>query len=270
MSKSPASRGQTEILAGRNAVREAILAGRRRIEGVALASGVREKGVVEEILQLCAAADVPVRKVARSEVDQLAGEVPHQGVVARVSPYPYVELDEMLAAVQRRGERPFLLVLDSLQDPQNVGSLLRTAEAVGVHGVVLPDRRAVGVTPAVSRASAGGVEHLQVALVTNLARTLGELKASRVWVVGIENDPAAQDYRRVDFNIPLALVVGGEGEGLRRLTRETCDLLVHIPMRGAVGSLNVSVAGSIVLYRAWSAREARVKSNDNRREGVWF
>jgi 23S rRNA (guanosine2251-2'-O)-methyltransferase len=146
------------------------------------------------------------------------------------------------------------LALDSLQDPQNVGSLLRTAEAVGVHGVIVPERRAVGVTPAVSRASAGAVEHLLVAQVTNLARVLEELKGRGVWVVGVEDVPAAQDYRDVDLDMPLVLVVGGEGPGMRRLVMGTCDLLLRIPMRGHVGSLNVSVAGSIVLYQAWSGR----------------
>ena len=247
--------GRSEILAGRNSIREALRAGRRHIERVALAEGVRTKGAVDAILQLCRSGGVPVQRVSRQDLDRLAGDVHHQGVVAEVSSYPYVSLTALLETAERRGERPFILVLDSLQDPQNVGSLMRTAEAAGVHGVVLPDRRAVGVTPAVSRASAGAVEHLAVAVVTNLAQALKELKSARVWVVGVEVDPAAQDYRRVDLDMSLALVLGSEGHGMRRLTRETCDLLVHIPMRGAIGSLNVSVAGSIVLYRAMSARD---------------
>jgi len=161
-----------------------------------------------------------------------------------------------MATARQRDERPFLLALDSLQDPQNVGSLLRTAEAVGVHAVIVPVRRAVGITPAVSRASAGAVEHLRIARVTNLARTLDDLKTERVWIVGAEDRPGAQDYREVSLDMPLVLVVGSEGRGMRRLTAEKCDLLVRIPMRGHIGSLNVSVAGSILLYEAWRARGA--------------
>ena len=197
---------------------------------------------------------MPVVSVSRAELNRLGGPLTHQGVAAQVSAYPYADLDDALGRAEERGEAPFLLALDSVQDPQNVGSLLRTAEAVGVHGVIVPERRAAGVTPAVSRASAGAVEHLLVAQVTNLVRALEELKGRGVWVVGVEDVPTAEDYRRVDLNMPLVLVVGGEGPGMRRLVLETCDLVVRIPMRGRVGSLNVSVAGSIVLYQAWNVR----------------
>lgn len=243
-----------EILAGRNAVREALVAGRRRVHKVMLAEGMEEKGPVEQILRLCHETGISVQRVKRHELDRLGGELQHQGVAAQVSAYPYVDLPVVFALARERQEAPFLLVLDSLQDPQNVGSLLRTAEAVGVQGVILPERRAVGITPAVSRASAGAVEHVLVSVVTNLAHTLDQLKKEGVWVVGVENHPHARDYRQVDLDIPLALVMGGEGSGLRRLVAEKCDLLLRIPMRGRIGSLNVSVAGSIVLYQAWNAR----------------
>lgn len=244
----------SEVLVGRNAVREALRAGRRRIHRVLLAEGAQDRGAVEDILALCAEAAVPVERTPRAELDRLGAELTHQGVAAHVSPYPYADLDALLDRAEERAEAPLVLALDSLQDPQNVGSLLRTAEAVGVHGVIVPERRAAGITPAVSRASAGAVEHLLVAQVTNLVRALEELKERSVWVVGVEDEPAAQDYRRVDLDMPLALVVGGEGPGMRRLVVETCDLLVRLPMRGRISSLNVSVAGSIVLYQAWSAR----------------
>lgn len=244
----------SETLAGRNSVREALLARRRVIHQVVLAEGVGEKGIVEEIVQLAREARVPVEHARRQDLDRWGIELKTQGVIARVSGYPYAEVDDLLAVAHERGEPPFLLALDSLQDPQNVGSLLRTAEVVGVHGVILPERRAVGVTPAVSRASAGAVEWLRVAMVTNLARTLDALKEAGVWVVGVEDLPEAQDYRQVDLNMPLALVVGSEGRGTRRLVTEKCDLLVRIPMRGHINSLNVSVAGSLVLYQAWNAR----------------
>jgi len=244
-----------EILAGRNAVREALVAGRRRIQRVLLAEGVVDKAILHDIQTLSRQRGVPLVRVQRDELGRLAQDLRHQGVVAEVSPYPYAEVDDLLALARERDEPPFLLALDLLQDPQNVGSLLRSAEAVGVHGIILPERRSVEITPAVSRASAGAVEHLRVALVTNLVRALSELKQADVWVVGVEDTPTAQDYTAADLNRPLALVVGGEGEGMRRLVLEACDLLLRIPMRGRINSLNVAVAGSLALYRAWEARQ---------------
>jgi len=245
----------TETLVGRNSVREALLARRRRIERILLAEGVEEKASIEDILRLCQRAGVPVLRVGRDELSRLSGSLEHQGVAAQASSYPYADLAETLALARQRQEAPFLLALDSLQDPQNVGSLLRTAEVVGVHGAILPLHRAVGITPAVSRASAGAVEHLLVAQVTNLASTLEHLKAQGIWVVGLESRPSLQDYRLADLNMPLVIVLGSEGYGIRRLVAEKCDLLLRLPMRGRINSLNVSVAGSVLLYHAWSARE---------------
>ena len=244
-----------EFLVGRNVVREALLAHRRKISQVLIAEGVAEKGAVVEILRLCQETKTPVSRVGRREFNHLAGDLPHQGLAAQASPYPYVGVEDLLALAAQHDEAPFLLALDSLQDPQNVGTLMRTAEAVGVHGVILPDRRAASVTPAVSRASAGAAEHLSVAMVTNLARTLDALKKRGVWAVGVEDLASAQDYRSVDLHMPLVVVMGSEGGGMRRLVAEKCDLLLRIPMRGQVNSLNVSVAGGIVLYRAWEARQ---------------
>ena len=146
------------------------------------------------------------------------------------------------------------MVLDELQDPQNVGALLRTAEAVGVHGIVIATHRAVQITPAVSRASAGAAEHLLISAVSNITRTLQSLQASGLWIAGVEDRPEAQDYRQVDLNGPLALVLGSEGQGIRRLVAKQCDYVLRIPMRGRINSLNVSVAGAIVLYQAFDAR----------------
>ncbi len=159
----------------------------------------------------------------------------HQGVALEVSGYPYVPWQEALRASQQAGEMPLLLVLDCLQDPQNLGSLLRTAEAVGVHGVVIPKRRAVDITPAVVNASAGAAEHLNVGIVTNLAQTLEQMKRANVWAVGLEATPDALPYTEADLNRPLALVVGSEGSGISRLLRERCDFLIRLPMRGAWG-----------------------------------
>lgn len=247
-----------EVLLGRNAVLEALRAGRRKVEGVMLAQGVESRGPIAEILALCQQKGLPVRYVLRNELENLGRGAPHQGVAAQVSPYPLAELEDILAVAAQRHEFPFVLALDSVQDPQNVGSLLRTAEAVGVHGIVIPKRRAVGITPAVSRASAGAVEHLQIAAVTNLGRTLEGLKRDGIWVVGVEDHPRAQSYLQVDFNLPLALVLGGEGSGLGHLVADKCDLLVRLPMCGQINSLNVAAAGAIVLYQAWNARSSKI------------
>ena len=169
-----------------------------------------------------------------------------------MSAYPYVELDAILAAAG--DEAPLLLALDHVQDPQNLGTLLRTADAAGVHGILLPERRAAGITATVSNASAGAVEHLRIAQVVNLTRTLQDLKAQRLWVAGLEVDPQAIPFDQANLTGPLVLVVGSEGQGLSRLVRETCDWLISLPMHGHVESLNVAVAGSIVLYAAHSAR----------------
>jgi 23S rRNA (guanosine2251-2'-O)-methyltransferase len=198
---------------------------------------------------------IPIDMLDRREMDRLAGDH-HQGVLADADEFAYAHLDDLLELADTRAEPALLLALDSLQDPQNFGTLLRTAQACGVHGVLIPEHRAVGVTPAVSNASAGAVEHLQIAQVTNLARALGQLKSRGVWVYGLAVD-VDQPYWSVDFDGPLALVVGAEHGGLGRLVREACDVLVNIPMAaGAIQSLNASVAGSLVLYQAFSKRRS--------------
>ncbi|MCK4451220.1 MAG: 23S rRNA (guanosine(2251)-2'-O)-methyltransferase RlmB [Anaerolineae bacterium] len=246
-----------ESLYGRNAVCESLRAGRRKPHRLLLAEGVRQTGIVGQIVFLAEQAGVPVSRAERRYLDRL-GNVHHQGVVLETSEYPYSSFDEILAVAQSRDKAALLLLLDLLQDPQNVGSLLRTAEAVGVHGVVIQRRRAVGITRAVVHASAGAVEHLRVAQVTNLVNAIGRLKAHDVWVTGLEAVHGALRYDQADLSGPLALVVGSEGEGLRRLVREHCDFLLQLPMLGRVTSLNAAVAGSIVLYEAWRQRQTRV------------
>lgn len=236
-----------DYLYGRHAILEALRA-KRAVEEILIARGVHTHGALSELIAEAKSANVPMRGVARDELDRITRE--HQGVVARIAEFAYADIDDLLAVAEERGEPAFLLMLDALQDPQNFGTLLRTAEAVGVHGVIIPERRAVGVTPAVVKSSAGAVNHLKIARVTNLARTIEELKRSalRVWIVGIENVPTAQDFSKLDYTMPLALVLGSEGEGLSRLVREKCDFLIRLPMWGKVSSLNVATAGSIVLY----------------------
>jgi len=244
-----------ETLYGRNGVYESLRAGRRQFFHLALADTVRATDVVSGILALAEGANLPVERVPRRRLSWL-GDVNHQGIVLEAGEYPYATVDEMLVAARQRGEPPFLLLLDLIQDPQNLGSLLRTAEGVGVHGVVIQKRRAAGVPPAVVHASAGAVEHLLVAQVTSLPETIKGLQAQDVWVVGLEAVRGARRYDRADLGGPLALVVGSEGQGLRRLVRERCDFLLQLPMRGQVTSLNAAVAGSVVLYEALRQRDA--------------
>jgi 23S rRNA (guanosine2251-2'-O)-methyltransferase len=236
-----------DYLYGRHAILEALRAA-RPIEEILIARGVHSTGALSEVVALAKGAGVSVRGISRDELDRMMHN--HQGIVARIPEFEYAQVDDLLAVAPARGEPAFLLLLDSVQDPQNFGTLLRTAEAVGVHGVIIAERRAVGVTAAVVKASAGAVNHLKIARVTNLSRTIDLLKRNNVWVVGIENVPEAKDYTRMDYKMAIVLVLGSEGEGLGRLIHEKCDFLIRLPMWGKVGSLNVAVAGSVVLYAA--------------------
>jgi len=244
----------TEYLYGRWPVLESLRAGRRTFQQLLVAEGIEEKGVVEAVLALAQERGVNVRRVPRRVVDDLANNANHQGITMRVGGYPYVDLETILHTAAERNELPFVLVLDLLKDPQNVGALLRVADSVGVHGVILQERRGVDVTPAVVSASSGAVEHLNVVVVTNLVSAMRRLKEEGVWLVGLDIGPDAVTPNDIDLKRPLALVMGSEGEGLRRLVRETCDLRLTLPMRGHVQSLNVATAGAIALYAAWQAR----------------
>lgn len=243
-----------EFLYGRWPVLESLRANRRKFEQLLLLETIEEKGNVVDIISAAETRGVGVRRVPRRVIDDLAKGANHQGVVLRCGGYPYATLPGLLETSMHRQERNFFLALDLLQDPQNVGSLLRIADAVGVHGVILQERRGVNVTEAVVAASSGAVEHLNVVQVNNLVNALKELKENDVWVVGLDIGPNMQPLDRVDLNMNLCIVLGSEGEGMRRLVRDTCDMLVTLPMRGHVDSLNVSTAGSIALYAAWQAR----------------
>jgi 23S rRNA (guanosine2251-2'-O)-methyltransferase len=244
-----------EALYGRNAVYEALRAGRRAFHKLTLGEGIRATDVVDQIVDLAEQARVPIERVDRDTLERF-GNFSHQGVVLEASGYPYSTLEALYDVAAADDQPPLFLLLDLLKDPQNVGSLLRTAEAVGVHGVVIQERRAVDITPTVVHTSVGAVEHLQVAQVTNLVRAMGWLKKQRIWIAGMEALRDAQPYYRADLTGALAVVVGSEGKGMRRLVREECDFLVQLPMRGAVTSLNASVAGSVVLYEVLRQRQA--------------
>jgi 23S rRNA (guanosine2251-2'-O)-methyltransferase len=237
-----------ETIYGRNPVYECLVAGRRQVFSVTVARGAQERGTLGEIVTHAKRISVPVQRAARSQLDRLGPHVNHQGVAAEVGGYPYVEVAAILTLAATREEVPWILLLDCLQDPQNLGTLLRTAEVVGVHGIVIPNRRAAQVTPAVVNSSSGASEHLLIAQVTNMARTMEWLKERNLWIAGLEDVHGGQVLWDSDLSGAMGLVVGNEGEGMRRLVRETCDWMVRLPMQGRVNSLNAAVAGSVALY----------------------
>ena len=245
-----------EWITGRNPVYEVLQARRRDIFRLLVASGVEEKGRLAEMMMLATARRALIERVPRQKLDSLGEN--HQGVALETSAYPYTEILDILERANQRQEPLFVLVLDMLQNPQNLGTLLRTAEAVGIHGVILPLRRAAGITPAVVHASSGATEHLLLAQ-ANLAQAIDQLKDAGAWVVGLEGGSEGKPAEQVRLDGPLALVVGNEGEGMRLLVRNSCDLLLKLPMQGKIESLNAAVAGSVVLYLALQARQKTIK-----------
>jgi 23S rRNA (guanosine2251-2'-O)-methyltransferase len=243
-----------EWITGRNPVYEVLAAHRRDVFRLWIAQGAEEKGKLAEIIQLSISRKLRIERVPRQQIDNLS-ENP-QGVALEASGYSYVALADVLELAAKREEPLFVLLLDVIQNPQNLGALLRTAESVGVHGVVLPLRRSAEVTPAVVNASAGASEHLLV-VQANLAQVMDELKEAGAWIIGLEGSEQAKPVEQVRLDGPLALVVGSEGEGMRDLVRKKCDDLVSLPMRGRIESLNAAVAGSVVLYLALQARRKK-------------
>jgi 23S rRNA (guanosine2251-2'-O)-methyltransferase len=241
-----------EWIIGRNAVMETIQAKRREVFSLLLATGVEEKGRITEVLKIAAARKVPVQRVPKERLAKM-GENP-QGIAVEVSGYPYVDISDILQLAERRQEELFVLMLDLIQNPQNLGTLLRTAEAAGVHGVIIPQHRAAEVTPAVVNASSGASEHMLIAQ-GNLAQVTEELKKSGAWIVGLDGGPGSKSMQEVRLDGPIAVIVGNEGEGMRALVREKCDFLLGLPMQGRIESLNAAVAGSIVLYQVVFTRQ---------------
>ena len=239
-----------ELIYSRNAVFEVLSARRRQIFSIEIAEGVQEKGKLTEILKLAQQQKIKVYRVPRPKLDKVHQN--HQGIVAEVSGYPYADVTDILDTA--KGEPPFMLILDSLQDPQNFGTLIRTAEAIGVHGIVIPLARSVEVTPAAVNASSGASEHMLIAQ-ANLSQTIDALKAEDVWVVGLDQAGAEIQPGSRHLKGALALVVGSEGEGLHELTRKKCDIVLKLPMRGKIESLNAAVAGSVALYLAYLNRK---------------
>lgn len=242
-----------ELLYRRNTVLEALRSGRRRFITLWLQKGQDDKALAP-ILTQARQRKITIQEADRQKLGQLAQDSSHQGVVLEVGPYVYSQVADMLELAAQRQEKAFLLLLDLLHGPHNIGALLRTAEICGVHGVIVQDRRAPEITPAVVIHSAGAAEHLLIAQVTNLVETMRHLQAQNIWLVGLDMAPPAKLLGQLELNMPLGLVVGHEGEGLRRLVRERCDWLLTLPMRGRVESLNAAVAGSVALYAAWQSR----------------
>lgn len=236
------------LLSGRNPIREAIKSG-RDIEKLLVAKGDLS-GTAREIVAMARERHIPVQMVERARLDEITRN--HQGMLAFASAYRYYDVEDMLAEAAEKGEAPFLVILDGVTDPQNLGAVIRTAACVGAHGVIVPERRAVGLTPSAVKASAGAIETVKVARVTNLSRTLEMLKKQGVWLYAA--DMVGEDYRKVDFSGPMALIVGAEGDGVSRLVLDSCDYRVSLPMKGGVGSLNASVAAGVLLYAAFGCR----------------
>ena len=236
------------LLAGRNPIREALRAG-RDIEKLMVLRG-ELTGSAREIVQLAREQHIVVQEVEKIRLDELARN--HQGMIAFASAYKYSTVEAMLEEAEKKNEAPFLILLDGVTDPHNLGAIIRSAECVGAHGVIVPERRSVGLTTAAVKASAGAIEHMKVARVVNLTRTIEELKDRNIWTYALTMD--GQDYERVNFDGGVALIVGSEGEGVSRLVLEKCDQKVSLPMAGHIDSLNASVAAGVVMYRVLSSR----------------
>ena len=241
-----------EIIEGRNPVVEALRAG-RPISKILLDKNVKSQGPIIQILEIARTKNIQVEFVDKQFIEkQYAGGV-NQGVIAFASAKGYVDLDDLLEISKKKGESALYLILDGIEDPHNLGAIIRTADATGIHGIIIRERRAVGITPAVAKASAGAVEYVPVARVTNISQTIVSLQKNNVWVIGIDMK-GAMDYTKVDYKTPTAIVIGGEGKGLSELVSKRCDSLASIPMKGKISSLNASVAAAVVMYEALKQR----------------
>ena len=239
-----------DLIMGRNTVLEA-LRSERDIHKIWIAEGAT-KGQIQQVIAVAKENKVMIQVVPKKKLDQMV-EGNHQGVIAQVAAYQYAELDDIFRKAEKKQEDPFILLLDELEDPHNLGSILRTADASGVHGIIIPKRRSVGLTATVAKSSTGAIEHVPVVRVTNLSRTIEELKERGVWIAGTDAK-GSQDYRRMDGSMPLGIVIGSEGRGMSRIIKEKCDFLFHLPMVGHVTSLNASVAASLLMYEVYRKR----------------
>ncbi|MHA2920454.1 23S rRNA (guanosine(2251)-2'-O)-methyltransferase RlmB [Bacillus cereus] len=240
----------SEYIIGRNPVMEALRSG-RDINKIWIAEGAA-KGQVQIVLALAKENKIILQHAPKKKLDQLV-EGNHQGVIAQVAAYQYAELEDLFKVAEKRNEDPFFLILDEIEDPHNLGSIMRTADATGAHGIIIPKRRAVGLTASVAKASTGAIEYIPVARVTNLSRTIDELKERGLWIAGTDAK-GKTDYRNLDGTMPIGLVIGSEGKGMSRIIGEKCDFLITLPMVGKVTSLNASVAASLLMYEVYRKR----------------
>ncbi|MCI6825291.1 MAG: 23S rRNA (guanosine(2251)-2'-O)-methyltransferase RlmB [Ruminococcus bromii] len=239
-----------DIIAGRNPVSEAIRSS-RPIDKILVARG-EKSGAVVGILAKARDKKIPIKEVDRTKLDYISGGAAHQGIIAFAAVKEYSTVEEIFEYAQSRGEAPFIIVLDEVEDPHNLGAIIRTAECAGAHGVIVPKRRSASLSYTVGKASAGAVEYMRVARVTNIAKLIDELKEKGVWVFGA--DMNGTDYTECDFSGACAIVIGNEGKGISRLVREKCDVIVSLPMKGKINSLNASVAAGILIYNALKYR----------------
>jgi 23S rRNA (guanosine2251-2'-O)-methyltransferase len=240
-----------DYIIGKNPVIEALKSD-RDINKILVAEG-SQSGQMQQVIGMAREANVMVQFVPKKKIDQLA-EGNHQGVIAQVAAYEYAEIDDLFAAAEKKNESPFFLLLDEIEDPHNLGSIMRTADATGAHGIIIPKRRSVGLTSTVAKSSTGAIEYIPVVRVTNMAQTIDELKERGVWIAGTDAS-AKQDYRQMDGTLPLGLVIGSEGKGMGRLIRDKCDFLLSMPMVGHVTSLNASVAAALLMYEVFRKRK---------------
>jgi len=239
-----------EIIIGKNPVMEALQSG-RSVNKVIISNQLNKK-TEREIRNAVKNANTILQKAPIQRIDQLS-KGRHQGIIAYVSAYEYSTVQAILNRATEKEELPFIIILDEIEDPHNLGAILRTADATGVHGVIIPKRRAVGLTETVAKTSAGAIEHIPVARVTNIANTIDQLKENNIWIVGTDEE-GTQDYRTLDGETALALVIGNEGKGISRLVKDKCDWMIHIPMKGSIPSLNASVATSLLMYEIYRKR----------------
>ncbi len=239
-----------DYIIGKNPVIEALKSD-RDVNKILIAEG-SQKGQMQQVIGLAKEKNVLVQFVPKKKIDGLV-EGNHQGVIAQVAAYQYAELDDLFSIAEQRNEAPFFILLDEIEDPHNLGSIIRTADAVGAHGIIIPKRRAVGLTATVAKASTGAIEYIPVVRVTNMARTIDELKERGVWIAGTDAS-GKEDFRTFDGTLPLGLVIGSEGKGIGRLVRDKCDFLIRLPMKGQVTSLNASVAAALLMYEVFRKR----------------
>lgn len=249
--KNNTNEDREDLIIGRNAAMEAVK-GDRTIEAIYISKGQIE-GSINAIIKIAKEKKLVIKEVDRKKLDSMSNGAVHQGVIVRVTPYKYSEVSDILNYANSKGEDPFIVVLDEIEDPHNLGSIVRTAELCGVHGIIIPKRRNVGVTSTVYKSSVGAIEHMRIAKVTNINKTLDELKKEGIWVYGADIEGTEYSYE-VDFSGPCALIIGSEGRGISKLTLKKCDKLIKIPMVGKINSLNASVAGGIMMYEVLKGR----------------